>query len=130
MANLSIITIEEISKQLKQKNDNTLRIDIKDRGELVCHFCDKRYIKDKMELKKQINRAKEILKTPSKAEIIKRSKFLININNKNNKNNNDKKFTLNDPLIIKYKLLLGIKGYFTNHKTANNIDIVNKYKQL
>jgi transposase len=127
MAGISIETIKEISKQLNQENDATIRINIKGRGELVCHFCDKRYNKDKRELEKQINKANEILKTPSKAEIIKRAKFLININNKNKK---DKKFELNQPLIIKYRLLLGIKGYFTSHKTENNLEIVNKYKQL
>lgn len=127
MAGLCIETIKEISKQLKQENDATIRINIKGRGELVCHFCDKRYNKDKRELEKQINKANEILKTPSKAEIIKRAKFLININNKSDKN---KKFELNQPLIIKYRLLLGIKGYFTSHKTENNLEIVNKYKQL
>lgn len=127
MANLPLQTIQEISKSLKQEDDKTVRITIPSKDDLVCHFSEKRYNKDKRELEKQIQKAEEILKTPSKAEIIKRAKFLINIS----QDKKERKFELNQKLIIKVRLLLGIKGYFTSHKTNNNdIEIVNKYKQL
>lgn len=126
MANLPIETIQRISKSLKQEEDATIRINTDKRGELVCHFSSARYRKDKREMEKQVERTKEILKTPSKAEIIKRAKFLTNIA----KDKKDRKFELNQALVTKSRLLLGIKGYYTNHQTDNNLEIVNQYKQL
>lgn len=142
MANLQLTTIQEISRELKQEEDKTIRITISGKDDLVCHFSQKRYHKDKRELEKQLSKAEEILKTPSKAEIIKRAKFLIRTTSKSvqnkNQNKEENKFELNQKLVIKAKLLLGIKGYFTSHKTSNtqnntgnnDIGIVNKYKQL
>lgn len=134
MANLPLETIQAISQDLKQEDDKTIRITIAGKDDLVCHFSQKRYIKDKRELEKQITRAEEILKTPSKAEIIKRAKFLVRSQRNDEKNKEKPKFELNQKLVIKAKLLLGIKGYFTSHKTQNtkndNLEIVNKYKQL
>ncbi|MDX1950412.1 MAG: IS1634 family transposase [Rickettsiales bacterium] len=139
MANLQLPTIQRISQDLKQEDNKTVRITIEGKDDLVCHFSQKRYNKDKRELEKQIERAEEILKTPSKAEIIKRAKFLIRSGSKNDQNKEERKFELNQKLVVKAKLLLGIKGYFTSHKTTssnknnsknNNIEIVNKYKQL
>lgn len=131
MANLPLTTIQQISQDLKQEDDKTIRITISGKDDLVCHFSQKRYNKDQREIEKQLARAEEILKTPSKAEIIKRAKFLTRTSSKNEQNKDQQKFELNQKLIIKAKLLLGIKGYFTSHKTQNNdIEIVNKYKQL
>ena len=137
MANLPLPTIQEISQQLRLEDDKTVRIKIVGKDDLVCHFSQKRYNKDKRELEKQLSKAEEILKTPSKAEIIKRAKFLIRTGNKNAQNKEEKKFELNQKLVIKAKLLLGIKGYFTSHKTndtknnlKNDLEIVQKYKQL
>jgi transposase len=116
---------------LKREDEKTFRISISGKDDLVCHFSQKRYIKDKRELEKQLNRAEEILKTPSKAEIIKRAKFLIRAQNNNEQNQEKPKFELNQKLVVKAKLLLGIKGYFTSHKTQNgDLEIVQKYKQL
>lgn len=126
MANLPLEVINEISKALKQENNAVIRINTIDRGELICHFQDKRYRKDKRELEKQLARAEEILKTPSKAEIIKRAKFLTNVS----KDKTQKQFELNQKLVIKSKLLLGIKGYYTNCNTISDLEIVEKYKQL
>jgi len=135
VANLPLTTIQKISQDLKQEDDKTVRITISGKDDLVCHFSQKRYDKDKRELEKQLARAEEILKTPSKAEIIKRAKFLIRISKENDQNKKEKKFELNQKLVIKTKLLLGIKGYFTSHKTQNSakngdLEIVQKYKQL
>lgn len=126
MANLPLELINQISKALKQQDNAVIRINTKERGELVCHFGEKRYRKDKRELEKQLARAEEILKTPSKAEIIKRAKFLTNIS----KDKAQKKFELNQKLVIKSKLLLGIKGYHTNCNKISDLEIVEKYKQL
>lgn len=131
MANLPLEIIQEISQQLKQEDEKTFRISISGKDDLVCHFSQKRYVKDKRELEKQLKQAEEILKTPSKAEIIKRAKFLIRAQINDAQNQEKPKFELNQKLVIKAKLLLGIKGYFTSHKTQNNdLEIVQKYKQL
>lgn len=127
MANLPIETIQKISRLLKREDDKTIRLTIEGRDDLVCHFSQKRYNKDKREMEKQLKRANEIINTPSKAEIIKRARFLINVA----KNKKEREFKLNHKLIFKTKYLLGIKGYFTSHKTNNNdIEIVEKYRQL
>lgn len=131
MANLPLETIQEISQQLKQEDDKTVRVTIVGKDDLVCHFSQKRYVKDKRELETQLKRAEEILKTPSKAEIIKRAKFLVRTQSNNEKNQEKPKFELNSKLVVKAKFLLGIKGYFTSHKTQNSdLEIVQKYKQL
>jgi transposase len=120
-ANLPIRTIEEISKELNQKDEATIRIKTESKGDLILHFSNKRYNKEKRELEKQLEKAKIILKTPSKAEIIKRTKFL-----------KGKKlgYELNQELIHKASLLLGIKGYYTNCSNLSNAEIISHYKNL
>jgi transposase len=121
-ANLKIELIQEISKKLKQQDKATIRIATKNKGTLICNFCKKRYNKEKIELEKQIEKANYYLKNPNSVEIIKRAKFLKNSNSK---------FELNQPLIIKYKLLLGIKGYHTNRADQlTDNEIINHYKNL
>lgn len=120
-ANLAIKTIEEISKELNQKDEATIRIKTENKGDLILHFSSKRYSKEKREMEKQIEKAKLILKTPSKAEIIKRTKFL-----------KGKKlgYELHQEMIHKTSLLLGIKGYYTNCSNLSNIEIINHYRNL
>lgn len=121
-ANLKIELIQEISKKLNQQDKATIRITTKNKGTLICSFCKKRYNKEKIELEKQIEKANHYLKNPNSAEIIKRAKFLKNSNSK---------FELNQTLIIKYKLLLGIKGYHTNREDQlTDNEIINRYKNL
>lgn len=122
-ANLAIKTIEEISKKLGQKDEASIRIKTESKGDLILHFSSKRYNKEKHEMDKQLEKAKLILKTPSKAEIIKRTKFL-----------RGKKlgYELNQDLIHKANLLLGIKGYYTSikEKKISNTEIIRHYKNL
>lgn len=120
-ANLPIKTIEEIAKQLNQKDEVTIRIPTASKGDLICSFSDKRYRKEKREMEKQLAKAEFILKTPSAAEIIKRTKFL-----------KGKKlgYELNQDLIRKTTLLLGIKGYYSNCSDLTNEEIIKNYKNL
>lgn len=120
-ANLSPKLIAEISKELGQKDEATIRITSETKGELICHFSSKRYRKEKREMEKQIEKAKAILATPSKAEIIKRTKFL---------KGKKLSYELNQDLINKATLLLGIKGYYTNCNNLTDLEIINQYKQL
>lgn len=120
-ANLPIKTIEEVSRRLSQKDEATIRIKTESKGDLILHFSSKRYRKEKREMEKQLEKANAILKTPSKAEIIKRTKFL-----------RGKKlgYELNQELIHKATLLLGIKGYYSNCTNLTNAEIISHYKNL
>jgi len=107
-------------KELKKIDGVSTRIET-ERGLLICDFSFKRYLKDRREMEKQIAKAKLQLekKTPAK-----RIKFL---------KNRDKKKTeqiLNIDLIEKTKLLLGIKGYYTNLIEADNKTIIDQYHNL
>ncbi|OFW80593.1 MAG: hypothetical protein A2887_04400, partial [Alphaproteobacteria bacterium RIFCSPLOWO2_01_FULL_40_26] len=120
-ANLPIQTIEEIAKQLNQKYEITIRIPTLSKGDLILSFSQKRYVKEKHEMEKQLEKANHYLKHPSSAEIIKRTKFL-----------KGKKlgYELNQELIHKASLLLGIKGYYTNCSNLSNEEVISHYKNL
>jgi transposase len=120
-ANLPIHAIEEIAKQLNQKDEATIRLQTASKGDLILSFSQKRYQKEKREMEKQLAKAEFILKTPSAAEIIKRTKFL-----------KGKKlgYELNQDLIHKTTLLLGIKGYYSNCSNLSNKEIISHYKNL
>ena len=120
-ANLGISTIEEIARQLNKKDEATIRIKTVSKGDLILSFSQKRYAKEKREMDKQLEKANHYLKHPSAAEIIKRTKFL-----------RGKKlgYELNQELIHKASLLLGIKGYYTNCSNLTNEEIISHYKNL
>jgi transposase len=120
-ANLPIPTIEEIAKQLNQKYEVTIRLPTASKRALICDFSDKRYRKEKREMEKQLAKAELMLKTPSAAEIIKRTKFL-----KGGKLG----YELNQDLIRKTTLILGIKGYYSNCNNLTNEEIIKHYKNL
>jgi hypothetical protein len=102
LGNISPNLIKKIGRKLAKTDRRTTRLKTSN-GYLVCDFSKKRYNKDKHDLKKQINKAKELLKKPDK--IIRRNKFL--------KVKSKTDYQLNQGLIKKAKLLLGIKGYYT-----------------
>jgi transposase len=108
LGNISPNLIKKIGRKLAKTDRRTTRLKTSN-GYLVCDFSKKRYNKDKHDLKKQINKAKELLKKPDK--IIRRNKFL--------KVKSKTDYQLNQALIKKAKLLLGIKGYYTNLTKSN-----------
>ncbi len=122
-ANLPIQTIEEIAKKLNQKDETTIRILTPNKGDLILSFSQKRYAKEKREMDKQLEKANHYLKHPAQAEIIKRTKFL-----------KGKKlgYELNQEMIHKTNLLLGVKGYYTNIKQdqLSDQEIISHYKNL
>lgn len=122
-ANLSSKLILEISEKLNQEDEKTIRIKTENKGELILSFSIKRYQKEKREMDKQLEKANYYLKHPSAAEIIKRTKFL-----------KGKKlgYELNQDLINKTTLLLGIKGYYTNlsEEKLSNEKVIEQYKNL
>lgn len=122
-ANLSPTLIAEISEQLNQEDQKTIRIKTENKGDLILSFEKKRFDKERREMDKQLEKANYYLKHPSAAEIIKRTKFL-----------KGKKlgYELNQDLINKTTLLLGIKGYYTNlsEEKLSNEKVIERYKNL
>ncbi len=118
--NKELVDQKQTSQKLQKVDGSSTRIET-ERGLLVCDFSFKRYQKDKREMEKQIAKAERLLE---KQEGVKRTKFLMN---------KDKKKTeqvLNTDLIEKTKLLLGIKGYYTNLKDETNKTIIDHYHNL
>lgn len=118
VANLKRDLTREISGKLHMVDGSSIRIET-DCGLLVCDFSLKRYKKDKIEMEKQIAKAKKLLE---EKEGLKRTKFIKNIAKA--------KQELNDTLIEKTKLLLGIKGYYTNLINETDKTIVDHYHNL
>lgn len=118
MANLKLEQIKEINKQLDHEDLASMRIET-ERGLMVCDFSLKRYQKDKREMEKQIAKAEKLLDAK---EGLKRTKFIKNLGKT--------KQQLNTTLIEKAKLLLGIKGYYTNLASIPNKTIINHYHNL
>jgi len=123
IANLSISDIEKISRELNLEDDATLRIKTS-KGILICHFASNRYRKDKIEMEKQINKAKFLLKESDPNPARKRTKFL------QHKNNDKNNYELNQKLIYKTSLLLGIKGYYSNLENIPDAEIITQYRNL
>ncbi len=116
LGNMSPKILEGISLKLDQKENLTLRLET-DKGFLVCDFSKKRFDKDKFEMEKQINKAKLALES---RQTVKRHKFLMTGKTKD---------VLNQALIDKTKLQLGIKGYYTNLLLPNET-IISRYHDL
>jgi transposase len=120
VANVKLDQIRQIKEALENVDGKSMRIET-ERGLLVCDFSLKRYQKDKREMEKQIAKAE---KQQEKKEGMKRTKFLMN---------RDKKKTeqvLNTDLVEKTKLLLGVKGYYTNLAEEPNKIIIDHYHNL
>ncbi len=119
LANLSLNLIKQISMLLNRSDNKTVRIKT-ELGDLICEYSEKRYRKDKREMDNYIQKAKNLIEQPGK---VKRAKY-IKIQNHS--------YQLNQSLIEKNELLLGIKGYYTNleESQADNELIVNHYHNL
>lgn len=105
--------LNQIENSIKKVHGNNIRID-----DLIVEYSDTRYMKDKREMEKQIERAKQYENTATTK--ITKLKFL-----KNNKT----KYTVDQDLIDKNTKLLGLKGYSTNLNLSNN-EIINYYHNL
>lgn len=118
VANLTRGQITKISSILSQADGTSMRLTTK-RGLLVCDFSRERYDKDKREMDRQIAKAEKLLR---EKRTMKRTKFL--------KNKGKIAQVFNTALIEKTKLLLGIKGYYTNLTAETNETIINHYHNL
>ena len=113
LANLKESLINQIDLEITRVNGRMIRLD-----NLIVDYRSQRYLKDRAEMDKQLNRAK--LKLNTKTEKITNIKYL----------KNDKAVQyLNQELIDKNTKLLGLKGYVTNLKDSNK-EIVDYYHNL
>jgi transposase len=119
LANVSSALLDQIDENIIREDGKSLRIKT-DAGFLICSFSSKRYRKDKYEMEKQIEKAKQVISTPSKSKKLKFTQT------------KDQKIELNEALIMKTKKLLGVKGYYTNIEELimSNHQIIERYHEL
>ena len=115
-ARMGTLDLKDISRALGARDGRTMRIKTK-LGDLVCHFSAKRYAKDKREMEKQLKRARDLVNAPGN---VKRAKFVQSLG---------ASYALNEEMLAKTKLRLGIKGYYTNTK-VKDATVVEQYRQL
>jgi transposase len=119
LANLPLSLIKQLSTQLNRTDCMTARVKT-ELGDLICEYSLKRYKKDKREMDSYIKKAESLINHPGK---IKRAKY-IKVQNQS--------YQLNQSLIEKNELLLGIKGYYTNLEKSEVEDkaIIGHYHNL
>lgn len=119
VSNLPDKLIREVSSHLNMVDGQSYRMTTK-RGILICDFSKKRYWKNKNEMEEQLIKAR---KYAGKADMLPRKiKFLKNLTKT--------KTIINEELIEKTKLLLGIKGYYTDLDKETNETIIKEYHNL
>jgi transposase len=119
LGNLSMEMLDQINQQLIRSDESSIRI-ATDKGFLICSFSQKRFYKDKYEMEKHIQKAKFLIKQPSKG---KKAKFI---------RTGPQKLELNEDLISKTNKLLGVKGYYTNlpESVITNSQAIQRYHDL
>ncbi len=119
LGNISENLLAKITNSNLCEDGKSIRIKTEN-GYLICHYSATRYRKDKHEMEKQIERAKQVVKDPAKNKKLKYTKT------------NGEKIALNQKLIDKNRKLLGIKGYYTNlsEKIVDNSIIISRYHEL
>ena len=119
LGNLSAKLLEELDSSMNRVDGEIVRIKTSN-GYLICSFSSTRYRKDRYEMERQIEKAREAIKTPARN---RRLKFVKASNSK---------MELNESLIEKTRKLLGLKGYFTSleEDIVSNKTIMERYGEL
>ena len=119
LGNIPAQLLDNIDQTLLREDGKIIRLKTEN-GYLVCSFSKQRYKKDKYEMEKQIEKAKQLLGQPSKTSKVKFIKT------------EETKTALNEELIIKTTKLLGIKGYYTDieEQIVDNKMIIERYHDL
>lgn len=89
-------------------------------GTLICDYSIKRATKDKADMEKALKKAAVQVAHP--ALVTRRSKYVGLVGKQ--------KYVLKENLIMKDKLLLGIKGYYTNLAKVDPREVVAQYHNL
>lgn len=119
LGNIPAALLETIDQTISREDGRSMRIKT-DYGYLICSYSSVRYRKDRYEMEKQIEKAKQVVAEPSKS---KKTKFI---------QTREQKIELNEALIEKTQKLLGIKGYYTNLEASvsDNKMIIDRYHEL
>lgn len=117
LANLPIYLQDEISKEVLGQDQKITTVDYLDHR-LVCQYLAKRAAKDRSDREKQVEKANNIILSPSK--ISRRFRFVGMVKGK---------YVLNNKLIAKAEKLEGIKGYLTN-TTLSEKTVIERYYDL
>lgn len=119
LGNISSTLLATIDKSIIRDDGKSIRIKT-DNGYLICSYSSLRYRKDKYEMEKQIEKARQVIEKPSKSKKLKFTQT------------DGMSISLNQTLIEKTQKLLGIKGYYTNLETAvaDNSTIIERYHEL
>jgi len=120
LANANVDLIKQINNRLQSKDGANVRLP-SIYGDMICDFSTKRYKKQLKDLNKQIKKAEEFI---SKKSSGKRAKFVKKLSKEAVK--------LNELLVKKHKLLLGIKGYYTDipESDLSNKEVIARYHNL
>ncbi|MFN8394003.1 MAG: IS1634 family transposase [Bacteroidia bacterium] len=89
-------------------------------GDLICSYSKDRHAKDRHEMEKQLQKARQVVDTPSKNRKLRFTKV------------NGQALELNQELVERATKMLGIKGYYTNldERVADNQDVIATYHEL
>lgn len=119
LGNISTTLFDAIDKNIIREDGKSIRIKT-DNGYLICGYSSVRYRKDKYEMEKQIEKAKQVIEKPFKNKKLKFTRT------------KGQEIELNDVLIEKTQKLLGIKGYYTNldASVVDNKTIIARYHEL
>jgi len=119
LGNISNSMLDNIDKSINREDGKSIRIKT-EYGYLICSYSSVRYRKDKYEMDKQIEKARQVIEKPSKSKKLKFTQT------------DGMKISLNQTLIEKTQKLLGLKGYYTNLETsvADNLTIIQRYHEL
>lgn len=119
LGNVSAELLKTIDAKINRENGQSIRLKT-ELGYLICSYSSVRYRKDLYEMNKQIERAKDLVENPAKGKRLKFTKT------------KGQKIEINQKLIDKTQMLLGIKGYYTNIKETviNNTTIIERYHEL
>jgi transposase len=119
LGNIPAALLETIDQTISREDGRSMRIKT-DNGYLICSYSSVRYRKDRYEMEKQIEKAKQVVAEPSKS---KKTKFI---------QTREQKIELNKALIEKTQKLLGIKGYYTTLEASvsDNKMIIDRYHEL
>ena len=119
LGNIPTVLLETIDNTIVREDGKSIRIKT-GKGYLICSYSSVRYRKDRYEMEKQVEKAKQVIANPSKS---KKTKFT---------QTKGPAIELNEALIEKTQKLLGIKGYYTNLKASvvDNKTIMERYHEL
>lgn len=116
-ANLPVNLQDKISKEISGQDQKITTVDYLNHR-LVCQYLAKRAAKDRSDREKQIEKANNVISTPSK--ISRRFRFVGMVKGR---------YVLNSKLIAKAEKLEGIKGYLTN-TSLDEKTVIERYYDL